>query len=137
MGESREKVLGKRSVNLWNFFQFVDTNQDLAMEASSSSDSLFDGMPDHFPDSMPSSDEVTNPSHKPHIPTFTMRLPGFRRRATWSPLAADRCLHGACVSSWRSLRRRCPTTARELKCADSKWLSIPSVAFTLGKGSGD
>jgi len=27
------------------------------MEASSSSDSLFDGMPDHFPDSMPSSDE--------------------------------------------------------------------------------
>merc|ERR1712195_304877 len=29
----------------------------LAMEASSSSDSLFDGMPDHFPDSMPSSDE--------------------------------------------------------------------------------
>ena len=44
----------------------------LAMEASSSSDSLFDGMPDHFPDSMPSSDEVTNPSHNPHIPTFIM-----------------------------------------------------------------
>ena len=85
MGESREKVLGKRSVNLWNFFQFVDTNQDLAMEASSSSDSLFDGMPDHFPDSMPSSDEVTNLSHKPHIPTFIIVLPRISKTSDLEP----------------------------------------------------
>ena len=70
----------------WNFFSIVDIRiKDLAMEASSSSDSLFDGMPDHFPDSMPSSDEVTNLSHKPHIPTFIIVLPRISKTSDLEP----------------------------------------------------